>query len=121
MSKQSIQLVHIAHARSGDKGNHANIGLIAFSEALYPLIEKEVTAEKVKEFFADICKGEVRRYELPNLSALNFLLENCLGGGGTMSLRTDAQGKVLGSALLRMHIEVPKEFENIISTLRPSI
>lgn len=100
-----IQLLKIAHARSGDKGNTANIGLIARDPADYPLLVREVTVERVKEHFAGICRGKVERYELPNLHALNFLLHECLGGGGTVSLKTDPQGKTLSSALLRMEIE----------------
>ena len=100
-----IQLLKIAHARSGDKGNNANIGLIARDPADYPLLVREVTVERVKEHFAGICRGKVERYELPNLHALNFLLHDCLGGGGTVSLKTDPQGKTLSSALLRMEIE----------------
>lgn len=100
-----IQLLQIAHARSGDKGNTANIGLIARDSADYPLLVREVTVARVKEHFAGICRGKVERYELPNLHALNFLLHDCLGGGGTVSLKTDPQGKTLSSALLRMEIE----------------
>ena len=103
-----IQLVKIAHARSGDKGDTANIGLIALKPEYYEILKKEVTADKVKEHFKGICKGEVERYELPNIGALNFLLHNSLGGGGTMTLKHDAQGKTLSTALLRMEIEVDK-------------
>jgi hypothetical protein len=101
-----VQLLKIAHARSGDKGDTANIGLIARRPEFYPVLVKEVTAERVKEHFAGICQGGVERYELPNLNALNFLLHQSLGGGGTVSLKTDPQGKTLSSALLRMEIEV---------------
>ncbi len=104
-----IQLLELAHARSGDKGDTANIGLIALREELYPLLVREVTAARVKQHFAGICKGEVERFELPNLSALNFLLHESLGGGGTLSLMTDAQGKTFSTALLRMKIEVPDQ------------
>ncbi len=100
------QLIKLAHARSGDKGDTANIGLIALKPEYYPTLVREVTAERVKEHFAGICKGGVERYELPNLNALNFLLHESLGGGGTVSLKTDPQGKTLSSALLRMEIEV---------------
>jgi hypothetical protein len=99
-------LSRIAHTRSGDKGDTANIGVIAFREEDYPILLREVTAERVKAFFGDLVKGEVVRYELPNLGALNFLLEEALGGGGTVSLRVDAQGKTLGAALLRLEIEI---------------
>jgi hypothetical protein len=101
-----IQLVKLAHARSGDKGDTANVGLIALRDEFYPLLVREVTAERVKEHFGSICKGAVERFELPNLSALNFLLHESLGGGGTLSLMTDAQGKTFSTALLRMKIEV---------------
>lgn len=100
-----IQLLKIAHARSGDKGDTANIGLIALKPEFYSIIAKEVTADRVKQYFSGICKGEVERFELPNLNALNFLLHESLGGGGTVSLKTDPQGKTLSSALLRMEIE----------------
>ena len=105
----NIQLVKLAHARSGDKGDTANVGLIALREDYYPLLAREVTAARVKEHFGDICKGAVERFELPNLGALNFLLHESLGGGGTLSLMTDAQGKTFSTALLRMKIEVPDE------------
>jgi hypothetical protein len=101
-----VQLLKIAHARSGDKGDTANIGLIALKPEFYPALVREVTAARVKEHFAEICLGGVERYELPNLGALNFLLHHSLGGGGTLSLKTDAQGKTLSAALLRMEIEV---------------
>ena len=101
-----IQLTKLAHARSGDKGDTANVGLIALREEYYPLLVREVTAERVKQHFKGICKGEVERFELPNLGALNFLLHESLGGGGTLSLMTDAQGKTFSTALLRMEIEV---------------
>ena len=101
-----VQLLQLAHARSGDKGDTANIGLIALKPEHYPILVKEVTAERVKAHFAEICHGEVERFELPNLGALNFLLHHSLGGGGTLSLKTDAQGKTLSSALLRMEVDV---------------
>lgn len=104
-----IQLVKLAHARSGDKGDTANVGLIALREELYPLLVREVTAERVKTHFRGICKGAVERFELPNLGALNFLLHESLGGGGTLSLMTDAQGKTFSTALLRMELNVPDE------------
>ena len=101
-----VQLVKIAHARSGDKGDTANVGLIALNDEAYPLLVREVTAARVKEHFRGICHGEVERFELPNLGALNFLLHESLGGGGTLSLMTDAQGKTFSTALLRMEIEL---------------
>jgi hypothetical protein len=104
-----VPLLRIAHARSGDKGNTANVGLIALRPEFYPLMVREVTAERVKKHFDGICLGDVQRYELPNLSALNFLLHQSLDGGGTLSLKADAQGKTYSAALLRMEIEVPDE------------
>ena len=101
-----VQLTRLAHARSGDKGDTANVGLIALREEFYPVLAREVTAARVKEHFKGICRGEVERFELPNLGALNFLLHESLGGGGTLSLMTDAQGKTFSTALLRMEIEL---------------
>ena len=101
-----VSLAQIAHSRSGDKGDTSNIGLIAYDEKHYPLLVREVTAERVKQFFGELVQGEVLRYELPNLGALNFLMYEALNGGGTLSLRIDAQGKTFGAALLRMEIEV---------------
>ena len=104
-----LPLYRIAHARSGDKGDASNVGLIADSPALYEVIRSEVTAERVKAHFRQVCRGEVERFEVPNLLALNFLLHDSLGGGGTLSLKTDAQGKTHGQGLLAMEIEVPAE------------
>jgi len=104
-----IKLLNLAHARSGDKGDTANVGLIALKPEFYPVLVREVTAERVKNHFKGICKGAVERFELPNLEALNFLLHESLGGGGTLSLMTDAQGKTFSSALLRMRIDIPYE------------
>jgi len=104
-----VQLTKLAHARSGDKGDTANIGLIALSDELYPILVREVTAERVKQHFKGICHGEIERFELPNIGALNFLLHESLGGGGTLSLMTDAQGKTFSTALLRMEIDVSEQ------------
>ena len=101
-----IQLRQIAHARSGDKGDIANIGLIALKPEHYPVLVREVTADRVKQHFAEICHGGVERFELPNLHALNFVLHDALDGGGLLSLRTDNQGKTLSSALLRIEIQI---------------
>lgn len=101
-----VPLSELAHTRSGDKGDTANIGVIAWRESDYPVLAREVTAERVKSFFGELVAGPVERFELPNLGALNFLLHGALGGGGTVSLRVDTQGKTLGAALLRMEIEV---------------
>jgi hypothetical protein len=102
-----IRLLDIAHARSGDKGDTANVGLVALRNEWYPILVRHVTRERVTEHFANVIKGSVERFELPNLFALNFLLHGALGGGGTVTLRTDAQAKVYSSALLRLVIEVP--------------
>ena len=102
-----VQLREIAHARSGDKGDDANIGLIALKPEYYPVLVREVTAERVKQHFAGVCLGSVERYEIPNLNALNFVLNHALDGGGTISLKTDNQGKTYSSALLRMQIDLP--------------
>lgn len=102
-------LVHLAHARSGDKGDTANVGVIALRPEFYPVLVEQLTPERVKAHFAGIVHGGVERFELPNLEALNFLLHNSLGGGGTVSLKTDAQGKVLSTAMLRMEIDVPDD------------
>jgi hypothetical protein len=104
-----IKLVKLAHARSGDKGDTANVGLIALREEFYPVLVREVTAARVKSHFGALVGGDVDRFELPNLGALNFLLHESLGGGGTLSLMTDAQGKTFSTALLRMEVDVPDE------------
>lgn len=101
-----VELRKIAHGRSGDKGDAANVGIIAYDNSGYEILKKHLTVEKVKKHFEGICLGEVERFELPNLRALNFLLHNTLGGGGTVSLKHDAQGKTLAAALLRMEIEI---------------
>ena len=106
--RKKVSLLHLAHARSGDKGDTANVGLIALKPQYYPILVKQVTAARVARHFKGIVQGSVERYELPNLCALNFLLHGALDGGGTISLKTDAQGKVFSTALLRMEIEVPR-------------
>jgi hypothetical protein len=102
-----VQLRYLAHARSGDKGDTANVGLIALEPAYYPVLVAEVTRQRVARHFRGMV-SRVERFELPNLQALNFLLHGALDGGGTISLKTDAQGKVFSTALLRMEIEVPR-------------
>jgi len=104
MAKQ--KLIELAHARSGDKGDRVNIGLIAKRPEDYPVLVREVTAERVKQHFAGVVLGKVERFELPNLEALNFLLHEALDGGGTRALKADPQGKTYSSALLRMEIDV---------------
>jgi hypothetical protein len=101
-----IPLSQIAHTRSGDKGDTCNIGVIAYRQSDYPVLVRQVTADRVKLHFGELVKGTVERYELPNLGALNFLLHEALGGGGTVSLRTDAQGKTFGAALLSLEIDL---------------
>ena len=103
---KKVPLKDLAHARSGDKGDTANVGLIALKAEYYPILVDQVTTERVKEHFGKMVKGEVERFELPNLGALNFLLHGALGGGGTLSLMTDAQGKTFSTALLRMEIDL---------------
>lgn len=104
-----IRLIDIAHARSGDKGDTANVGVIALEPRWYPLLERHLTRDRVAGHFAGAITGGVERFELPNLGALNFLLHGALGGGGTLSLKTDAQGKVFSTAMLRMVLDVPDE------------
>jgi hypothetical protein len=104
-----VQLVHLAHARSGDKGDTANIGVIAYEAAHYDLLRRELTADRVEAHLHELVRGKVERFELPKVWALNFLLHGALGGGGTLSLRTDSQGKVLSTALLRLELEVPDD------------
>lgn len=107
-----VKLLKIAHGRSGDKGNGSNVGIIARHPDIYPFLKKELTSEKVKEHMKYVCKGKVERYELPNIGALNFILNESLGGGGTVSLKLDAQGKTHASQVLRMDIDVP---ENLLA------
>ena len=102
-----VRLVDIAHARSGDKGDTANVGLIALEPRWYEALRQFVTRERVADHFKGMIEGDVERYELPNLNALNFLLHGALDGGGTLSLKTDAQGKVYSTALLRMIVDIP--------------
>ena len=102
---KKIRLIEIAHGRSGDKGNNSNIGIIARKPEHYPILVRELTAGRVKKYFAHFCQGDVERFEMPNIGALNFVLHECLDGGGTVSLRSDAQGKTFASVLLRMEIE----------------
>jgi hypothetical protein len=104
-----VQLVDVAHARSGDKGDTANVGVIALRPGWYPLLARELTTQRVADHFRGVITGTVERFELPNLGALNFLLHGALDGGGTLSLKTDAQGKVFSTALLRMTIDVPDD------------
>jgi hypothetical protein len=102
-----VRLLDLAHARSGDKGDTANVGVIALTAGYYSILQRELTVERVTRHFAGIIDGPVERFELPNLYALNFLLHGALDGGGTLSLKTDAQGKVFSTAMLRMVLDIP--------------
>jgi hypothetical protein len=104
-----VRLLDVAHARSGDKGDTANVGVIALRPEWYDVLAAHLTRERVSEHFRGVISGDVERYELPNLCALNFLLHGALDGGGTLSLKTDAQGKVFSTALLRMKLDVPDD------------
>ena len=106
-----LPLHHLANARSGDKGPDSNVGLIARSPDIYQVLKREVTAERVQAWFAGVGEGEVVRYELDNLLALNFILRDSLGGGGSESLLNDAQGKTHGQKLLAMEIDIPDDLE----------
>ncbi|MFK7740687.1 MAG: hypothetical protein AB8H80_10215 [Planctomycetota bacterium] len=100
-----VQLSSFAMARSGDKGDGSNVGIFVENEADYEVIKRELTVDRVKQHFKDICFGEVTRFEAPNMLALNFLLKDSLGGGGSESLKTDAQGKTHGLGLLELEVE----------------
>jgi hypothetical protein len=107
MSASTKPLSNFAHARSGDKGAHANIGLVAFDNACYEHLRRELTAERVREYFKSLELTRVERYELPLVGALNFVLFNVLGGGASRSLRIDTQGKLLGTAILELELPAP--------------
>jgi hypothetical protein len=113
--RKKVRLYEVANARSGDKGDASNVGLIAKSPQLFEIIREQATQERVKEHFREVCRGGVDRYEVPNLLAFNFILHDSLGGGGTESLKTDAQGKTHAQGLLQMEIEVPEELLEGIS------
>jgi hypothetical protein len=104
-----VRLLDIAHARSGDKGDTANVGVIARRPEWHPILAQYLTLDAVREHFRGVITGDVERFELPNLNALNFLLHGALDGGGTLSLKTDAQGKVYSTALLRLVLDVPDD------------
>ena len=112
-----VRLEDIAHARSGDKGDGSNVGIIAYTEAGFRFLQRELTTERVKHHFSSICKGGVDRFEVPNLKAINFILHDSLGGGGSESVKTDAQGKTHGQALLRMELDLPGDLSLV--DLRP--
>ena len=107
----TLPLSKLAYTRSGDKGEGSNVGVIAYNPECYELLHQQLTSARVKEHFSGICKGEVERYELPNLMALNFILNDSLGGGGSASLKTDAQGKTHGLGMLFLEVEVPEGFK----------
>ncbi len=109
-----VKLIRIAHGRSGDKGNGSNVGIIARHPEIYPFLKEKLTPEVVKDHMKYVCKGKVDRYELPNIGALNFILHESLGGGGTVSLKLDAQGKTHASQVLRMDIDVPQELLDLV-------
>lgn len=109
-----VKLIKIAHGRSGDKGNGSNVGIIARHPDIYPFLKEKLTPEVIKEHMKYVCKGKVDRYELPNIGALNFILHDSLGGGGTVSLKLDAQGKTHASQVLRMDIDVPQELLELV-------
>src|SRR5690606_8525241 len=109
-----VSLHRIAHGRSGDKGDTVNVGVIALRPEFYPVLRDQLTVDRVKQHFGELVKGRVERFELPNLNALNFLLHEALGGGGTVSLMTDAQGKTFSTAMLRMKNDLPDELVPLI-------
>ena len=109
-----VKLIEIAHGRSGDKGNGSNVGIISRHPDVYPFLKKELTAERVKNHMKHICKGRVERYEMENIGALNFILNESLGGGGTVSLKLDAQGKTHASTMLRMELDVPDHLLDLV-------
>lgn len=109
-----VKLIKIAHGRSGDKGNGSNVGIIARHPDIYPFLKVKLTPEAIKEHMKYVCKGKVDRYELPNIGALNFILHDSLGGGGTVSLKLDAQGKTHASQVLRMDIDVPQNLLDLV-------
>jgi hypothetical protein len=111
---KKVKLLEIAHGRSGDKGNGSNVGIIARHPKIYPFLKETLTKERVKDHMKHICKGSVERYEMPNIGALNFILNESLGGGGTVSLKLDAQGKTHASTLLRMELDVPEELIKLV-------
>jgi hypothetical protein len=106
-----VPLYAIAHARSGDKGDGSNVGILAYDDRGYEILKAWLTPDRVKAHFGEIVKGRVDRFDLPNLRGLNFILHDSLGGGGSASLKTDAQGKTHGMALLRMLVDVPDDYE----------
>lgn len=115
MKKKYFTLGDIAHARSGDKGNHSNIGVIAYTEDGYEFIKKTLTASKIKKYFSLLGVTSVEKFEMENILAINFFLKNTLGGGAGCSLRIDTQGKILGTAILEMEIDKPKNYKKMLA------
>lgn len=109
-----VHLLEIAHGRSGDKGNGSNVGIIARHPEIYPFLVDKLTPERIKKHMKHVCKGKVDRYEMPNIGALNFILHESLGGGGTVSLKLDAQGKTHAAQVLRMKLEVPQKLLDLV-------
>ena len=107
---KEVALARIAHGRSGDKGDTLNCGIIARKPEYYAIIAEQVTAERVREHFGSFCQGNVTRYDLPKIHAFNFVLTRALGGGGTVSLRIDPQGKTYAAALMRLKVRVPDDW-----------
>ncbi|MCE9544929.1 MAG: hypothetical protein K8T25_05340 [Planctomycetia bacterium] len=118
MTSPTITLGQIAHARSGDKGNHANIGVVAYDRAGYAFLATELTAERVAEYFAELKSSHVERFELPKLWALNFVLYDVLAGGASRSLRIDTQGKLLGTAILELELPTPENLAEMVPAVR---
>jgi hypothetical protein len=120
---RTVPLYALAHARSGDKGDGSNVGVLAYDRRAYEILREELTEERVKAHFDGIVLGEVERFELPNLLGFNFLLHDSLGGSGSASLKTDAQGKTHAMAMLRMPVTVPEDYElprvGRVGALRP--
>jgi hypothetical protein len=118
-----IALYAMAHARSGDKGDGSNVGVLAYDDRGYEILKAWLTPDRVKAHFGEIVRGRVDRYDLPNLRGLNFILHDSLGGGGSASLKTDAQGKTHGMAMLRMIVEVPDDYDppqvGVAGAMRP--
>jgi len=116
---KKVPLYAMAHARSGDKGDASNVGVLAYDDRAFAILRAQLTPEAVKDHFGDLVAGEVERYEMPNLRALNFILHDSLGGGGSASLKTDAQGKTHGMAMLRLQIEVPDDYAPPMGMVAP--
>ncbi len=115
----TVQLAEVAHARSGDKGNHANIGVIAYTPLGFEFLRKELTSQRVQEFFTGLGTTRLERYELPKIGALNFVLFNALGGGASRSLRIDTQGKLLSTAIMELTLPAPENLSAMVRSINP--